>query len=405
MRTLHRLAFALAPLSLAAPLSAQAVLVVDAAGGPGSDYTALQPALNAAQDGDLVLVRGGTYDAASAQGKGLTIAAAEGASPLIRAAMPSQAGLAFWEIPAGSTVELRGLRLRGTPGLWVWGSAGPALIDDCELEAQCFFGSSNNAALVVDESEVVVTASELTGASACANQPAGLRVRGGRAHVFGGEVDGVGFGANALELSGTSFAYVAGTALVGGDGADAYGSGLACSPGTDGGAALWLKQTAAGSPHAVTRDVALLPGSKGAAAPACPGGEHGVPVEVHGAATHQSEAGASYGLAVDSPVAAGAPFDLTLEGEPGDVALVLYSEAFAPAYLPSLAASAAPSLAALIVSPPAVVGAGGELAVSATLGLPPSQAFLRLAVQGVLVQPDGLSLSAPRSVLVTAPGV
>lgn len=48
-------------LLLASPLPAQNAWVVDAAGGPGHDFTTIQPAVDAASDGDLILVREGTY--------------------------------------------------------------------------------------------------------------------------------------------------------------------------------------------------------------------------------------------------------------------------------------------------------------------------------------------------------
>ena len=58
-------------LSLAAlSLCARAdVLVVDEAGGPGVDFTDLPPALQAAHQNDLILVRAGSYTAFSTHHK------------------------------------------------------------------------------------------------------------------------------------------------------------------------------------------------------------------------------------------------------------------------------------------------------------------------------------------------
>lgn len=51
-----------------------AVHVVDASGGPGSAFTQIQDAVDAAADGDTLLVRPGLYDAFEVQAKGLVLA-------------------------------------------------------------------------------------------------------------------------------------------------------------------------------------------------------------------------------------------------------------------------------------------------------------------------------------------
>src|SRR5262245_36482105 len=57
------------------------VLVVDAAHGPGSDYADLSDAVNAAADGDVLLVRSGNYqDPILLNAKGLTVVADVGAT-------------------------------------------------------------------------------------------------------------------------------------------------------------------------------------------------------------------------------------------------------------------------------------------------------------------------------------
>jgi pectin methylesterase-like acyl-CoA thioesterase len=63
-----------APLALALSAAALAdVHVVDASGG--GDFTTLQAAVNAAADGDTLLVRSGSYDGFLLTGKGLSIVA------------------------------------------------------------------------------------------------------------------------------------------------------------------------------------------------------------------------------------------------------------------------------------------------------------------------------------------
>ena len=62
-------------------LAAQAVHVVDVANGPGADFVNLTSAVIAASEGDVLLVRGGTYaEALVLDGKGLVVTADEGAT-------------------------------------------------------------------------------------------------------------------------------------------------------------------------------------------------------------------------------------------------------------------------------------------------------------------------------------
>ena len=67
-----RLAVSIAVL-LSASLSAQSTWIVDEAGGPGSHFAEIQPAINAAAPGDIISVRAGVYDAIVVVGKGVTI--------------------------------------------------------------------------------------------------------------------------------------------------------------------------------------------------------------------------------------------------------------------------------------------------------------------------------------------
>ena len=70
--TLITSAFALL---LAAGASAQSVFVVAPVAGPGVFSTDIQPAVDAAANGDLVLVRAGTYFGFTIDGKGVSVVA------------------------------------------------------------------------------------------------------------------------------------------------------------------------------------------------------------------------------------------------------------------------------------------------------------------------------------------
>lgn len=60
-------------LGLSVGIAAQNTIVVDAANGPGSSFTDIQPAIQAASDGDRILVRAGIYGGFAIDGKGLAI--------------------------------------------------------------------------------------------------------------------------------------------------------------------------------------------------------------------------------------------------------------------------------------------------------------------------------------------
>lgn len=77
MKTILALALSLASGGL---LSAQTTWVVDAAGGSGSQFTEIQPAVDVAVDGDRIVVRSGLYTGFSIDGEALAVLAEPGAN-------------------------------------------------------------------------------------------------------------------------------------------------------------------------------------------------------------------------------------------------------------------------------------------------------------------------------------
>ena len=65
-------------LALAGPLARASTIVVDDNGGPGVQFTDIQPAVTAALPGDLIVVMPGSYSAFVLD-KGLTLLASSGA--------------------------------------------------------------------------------------------------------------------------------------------------------------------------------------------------------------------------------------------------------------------------------------------------------------------------------------
>lgn len=134
----------LSALSLfATPLWPQAgsVWTVDEALGPGADFAELQPAVDAAADGDLVLVRSGTYAPFVLEfGKAVSVLADAGAEVLVVGD-----AVRLWQTTSPGPILLSGLRVCGNEECADTGSVrgglnshdvgGPLWIQDCEFRS------------------------------------------------------------------------------------------------------------------------------------------------------------------------------------------------------------------------------------------------------------------------------
>ncbi len=90
------------------------VLVVDAANGPGTDFTSLSTAISAAQNGDLLLMRSGTYDGEfRILDKAISIVADAGANVVVTNSLLAPTAIATLEVTGTipGTVVLRDLTL------------------------------------------------------------------------------------------------------------------------------------------------------------------------------------------------------------------------------------------------------------------------------------------------------
>ena len=147
---------------LAAPATAD-VHVVDLGGG--GDFLDLQPAIDAAADGDILLVKAGNlYTSALIDGKGLTIVAEDG-----------DFVLADWfevrNLPARRTVMLAGMRATqpGTQGeiARLTDNLGAVRLLDMELYAPQ--GGNNFGVYLLNCTDVVFTRCVMSGAWAQAH--------------------------------------------------------------------------------------------------------------------------------------------------------------------------------------------------------------------------------------------
>jgi hypothetical protein len=151
-----RAAFVL--LVLAAATAAQRTFIVDAAGGAGSDFRTIQPALDAAAHGDLILVRLGTYAEDLLITKGVRLVGEAGARVEKPVAGPS---VRISSLPAGRKLVLQGLTFLETE-LRVETCAGEVVLDWLRFDARacCYLGSSVR---VQDSAQVVLRSVTLRG--------------------------------------------------------------------------------------------------------------------------------------------------------------------------------------------------------------------------------------------------
>ncbi len=285
-----RAAFALA-LSLAgsATLAAQgAVLRVDAGGGGG--FTTIQAAVDAAVDGELVLVATGTYAGFTIDGKSLVVAADAGASVLI------QGGATLTNVSAIQTASLVGLEMEASdicPAesalVSVVSCAGPVFLQDLNLRCEgplfdVLFGADIDAVLVEASSSVCIVDSILNGNASdsaflnCNTVRRALVTIDSRVFVYGsnligGDGDFAYFtlfgsfparpGHEGLSQTGGSVFAVDST-IVGGDGGDGVDDtlGAGCFPGSDGAAGLRL-QAGHGQPVARLINTTVAAGLRG----------------------------------------------------------------------------------------------------------------------------------------------
>lgn len=120
--------FALASLSFAQ----SRVWVVDDDGGAGTDFTDIQPAVDAAADGDVVLVKAGTYGIVRINGKSIVLQGdVGGGTPFIDAPV-NEDGLAILGLAAGQEVVVRHLRIDGVGGgIVVQQCVGSVRLEEC----------------------------------------------------------------------------------------------------------------------------------------------------------------------------------------------------------------------------------------------------------------------------------
>lgn len=152
MRNLPFLGAVFTAISLALPAQ---TFIVDAANGPGANFSDLPPAIAAVPDGAILLVRPGTYGRIELDGKGMSIlATAPGVVITPPFQIPTGGPIVVMNLLASQAVTLRGLTLQGSP-LTVRGMVrncdGPVLIDDFTSQTSATLGEGNVITLAVEQ--------------------------------------------------------------------------------------------------------------------------------------------------------------------------------------------------------------------------------------------------------------
>ena len=404
-------------LTLALSSSARAgVLVVDPA-SPGA-YPNVQAAVDAATNGDVILVRsgGGLFTIA---GKSLTVIADRDADAASTTELPQGNEMGgtlnnvVRDIGPGGVVVLRGLLLGG---LEIKDVHGTVWVEDCTIkfispamratscarlvvthstitgpngfiDAGAYFWGSVGGALELVDTNAAVSDSILTGGTGKSFSVTQVGASGNES------------GGDGLRISGGSLA-LQGCALTGGDGgAGGWYQGF-CTSGGAGGAGLRVLGGAQ-----VSRLDSSATGGAGAPGPTSGcmigGGDglNGQPVEIVSGGVLDLP-GSATALRVASPVREGQDVHLAIDGAAGAFATVLLSSAPGLQPMGKVVGPVQVGLPALLV-PIGAIPAGGELLVHSNLpNLPASLLSIEVFLQAVLAGPPAPPQASAPSVLV-----
>ncbi|TAJ17694.1 MAG: hypothetical protein EPO68_09020 [Planctomycetota bacterium] len=411
-------------LALASSAAAQGqVWVVDDQPGPGVDFTSIQAGINATADGDVVLVKAGSYNEhPQITGRALTLIADLGADVRV------QWGAGVFGNHSGQPVVVRGLHVPGnsqayTTGLGIGNASGPVWVEECVLRGSHvqFAGPGTGVIITNSFGGVTIARCDILGGSGTGKASPGNGGNGvfseGPVHVFDSIVRGgdappitsfpffgqTGSGGAAVTLfNGKLFG--SGASFTGGAGTNGYAHPtFGCVGGGSGGAGL---SSFGAGVSVVLLDSPVQGGSGGAAFGACGLGANGP--QFSPGLTPTTLNGIAHGLQVLSPVREGQPISATLHGAAGEQAL------FALSTTPSLGVVSQPLAGVLLLAPPvSVLGLGpvppsGTLSVSATAGLlPPGIEGGTLFLEPAFVDPSGPSvvLGAPSTLTLLKTGL
>jgi len=406
--------------ALAATASADALTVDD--DGP-ADFVVLQNAVDAAVEGDLILVRPGEYGFVVLDGKSLTLQAdGPPGSVIVYSTLfsPSFApALEVKNLAPDQSVVVRGFELTnfGLDGnehvAGVTSSLGAVILEECTIQS-----TTGDAFRIEDSASVSLVRTTIDAGTSYYDsfQPAylmrtGLRAVDSSVYLYDCDVrgsygpDGMqtffgyylpGTGGAAARLTGTTM-FASGCSFEGGRGGS--GTDFQCDEGKDGGDGIVHLQS-------LVRllDTTVVPGTAGVATPGC-GLPDGVPGDAFfgdpGELHPLSGTARSFELA--SPLDSGASIQMSFAGEPGDAVIVVVG--LQPAVGVWHPAFDAVQLVAAPILPMSfgVIPATGALDVALPVPpLAPGADFARYPAQALFVTPSAEVFHSGPSTVVLA---
>jgi hypothetical protein len=360
--------------------------IVDKAGGPGFVFTEIQPAVDAAADGDTVLVRSGVYSSFTIDGKALVVT-----RDPISLSPPSVSDVRVLNLAAGQEVVVRGMTIAGGTfgGCFLDHNDGPVWLESLVIPpGGCFFFYFATGLRAQACSAVIATRCTFSG---------GLSTKGISASdsslylfetsAFAGK-GGSGAGPAGVEII-DSFLLASGGTFQGGCGADG-GECIAGSPGGPG-----LKRVGGPLPQILGTALVGGPGGCGISCGGCgsPGAD-----AVGG---YELVAGFPRDYVLGSPASSGQTTTLAYSGKPGDLVFSLIGLDQSALYIPELAgALVVPIPPLLIAHGPA--DAAGKLNLLVTLpSLPPGVEAITVYAQAAAVSSVGAAvLGAPSQLTI-----
>lgn len=215
----RHLLFALAGIALAStPALAGQVWVVDDNGGPGVDFTDVDPAVAAATDGDTLLIRPGSYSDLIIFDKSLSVIADTGPTPTI-------AGASVRNVSAGKIVRLAGLKIQSPTevGLQIKNSAGHVWIEDCSVFGAAGFGDF----ISPNPHSTGYSGVEVNSSSAVSMNNCSISAGAGSEYI---PLVGInGDGGDAIKIFGPSKVAISGSTIQGGQGGSVFDDDAAWS--------------------------------------------------------------------------------------------------------------------------------------------------------------------------------